>query len=147
MISFQETLKELIIEKGMSLRKIGKESGFTSGQLSEYLHGTYPSIERAIKLANYFNCSLDYLFGIVDERNYASYNDKPFDLVLFIKRYEELLKINNTTHWKFTNSCELAESILRHWKKGHKPLLDSLQIIALNLNGSIDYLVGRVDKY
>lgn len=143
MTSFAENLKDLINEKGKSLRKIGNDSGFTSGQLSEYTHGAYPTVEKAIKLANYFDCSLDYMFGITEERNYTKYNNNPFDLELFIKRYNELLKENKTTHWQFCKRNELAESTLRHWKAGHKPIMDSLLIIARNLNGSLDYLVGR----
>ncbi len=146
MNGFAENLKELIEEKESSLRKIGKESGFTSGQLSEYLHGSYPTVEKAISLAKYFNCSIDYLFGICEERNYQNYVDRPFDLNLFIQRYEELLAENNLTHWQFTRRNELTESTLRHWKAGHKPLLDTLQIIATKLDGSIDYLVGRINK-
>ncbi len=147
MANFQENLQELIAEKGLSLRKIGEDSEFTSGQLSEYLHGAYPTVEKGIKLAEYFDCSLDYLFGLTENRNYSKYNKKPFDLNLFIARYQDLLKINNITHWKFSKRVGLAESTLRHWQAGHKPITDRLYLIAITLNGSIDYLVGRIDKF
>ncbi len=144
-MSFIETLKELIEEKETSLRQIAKISDFSSGQLSEYLHGAYPTVEKAIKLAKFFDCSLDYLFGLSEERNYKSYNERQFDINLFIERYQKLLKENKTTHYKFAKRSELAESIIRHWRKGHKPLTDKLLFIAYGLNCSIDYLVGRID--
>lgn len=147
MYNFNENLKELIIEKDLSLRKIAKESGFTSGQLSEYLHGVYPTVDKAIKLADYFNCSLDFLFGVSDIKVYNKSNKNAFNSNLFLERYQIVLQKNGLTHWKFTRRNELTESTLRHWQKGRKPLIESLIIIAINLDTSIDYLIGRVDCY
>ena len=141
MLKFQEILEDLILEKKMSLRNLEKESGVLAMSFSKYLKGSIPSIDISVKLANYFNCSLDYLFGVSESResNFSS----SYDLEVFIPRYEKALKENKTSHWKFCKATGLNESTLRHWKYGEKPSMNSLVIIATNLSTSIDYLVGR----
>ena len=144
MENFADVLKDLIIEKDLSLRKLGEESGFTSGQLSRWTNGKFPTIDNAIKLAKYFNCSLDYLFGLNEERNYANYINIDYDFNIFLKRYKLLLIENKMSHAEFSRQSNLSESCLRDWKKGHKPLTDTLVILAKNINCSIDFLLGRI---
>lgn len=141
MYIFQEILKELIAEKSISLRTLSKESGVSAVQYSKYLHGAYPTIDVAIKIANYFNCSLDYLFGVSNVNIFKTYKD--YNIKDFVERYKKLLETNNTSHYKFAKTHNLSESCLRHWKYGQIPKIESLIIIAINLSSSIDYLIGR----
>ena len=144
MESFAEILKDLVNEKELSLRKLGLECGFTSGQLSRWINGKYPTIDNAVKLAKYFNCSLDYLFGVSEEKNYSKYANDEYDFALFLDRYKQTIKTNGLSHSQFTRQSNLSESCLRDWKKGHKPLMDTMVILAKNLSCSIDYLLGRI---
>ena len=66
-----------------------------------------------------------------------------YDISNFINNYKKLLKENNITHYKFMQSSEFDESIIRHWLSGPTPRLDIVYYIAKNLGGSIDELVGR----
>ena len=145
MEKFNEILNDLIIDSGLSLRKLSKDSGISANQYSKYLKGSIPTLAVAIRLANYFKRSLDYMFGISDNnKNYIPKFD--YNLDNFVSRYENLLHINSTTHWKFSKKYGLSESSLRHWKYGNTPKIESLMIIALNLSTSIEYLIGRTDK-
>ena len=112
-------------------------------QYSRYLKGAYPTIDVAVRIANYFKCSLDYLFGLSEDRKLNS----PLvpDMSKFIDRYIECLKLNKTTHWKFAKNNNISESALRHWKYGDIPKIETLIIIAKNLFTSIDYLTGCND--
>lgn len=141
MDKFSEILKDLIDEKGLSLRGLSKESGVSAVQYSRYLKGVYPTVLVATKIADYFGVSLDYLFGLTDNVSCKQYT-KP-NLSLFLPRYIEALKRSNITHWKLSQKTELSESALRHWKSGDTPRMENLVIIALNLSSSLDYLVGR----
>ena len=143
MYIFKEILKELIKEKGLSLRQLSKESNVSAVQYSKYLRGAYPTIEVAVKIATYFNCSLDYLFGVSSVNIIKTYN--PYDISKFTKRYLALLLKNNTTHYMFAKNNNLSESCLRHWRYGQTLKIESLIIIAINLSSSIDYLIGRID--
>lgn len=143
MEKFIDILNDLIIEKNLSLRKLASESNISAIQYSKYLKGSIPTIPVAVRMANYFNCSIDYLFGINNDNNIKIFKD--YDLSVFVDRYTSLLKINKTTHWKFSKKYGLSESSLRHWKAGDIPTIESLIIIATNLSCSIEYLIGRTD--
>lgn len=139
MEKFSEILKDFVLESGKSLRQIEKESGVASSQISRYLKNTIPSLEIAIKLSQYFNCTLDYLFGLSDMQGQAS--TEQFNLTGFINKYEKLLDDNNITHWAFSKKYNLSESCLRHWKNGEYPSISSLILISVNLNITLVELV------
>ncbi|MBQ8424901.1 MAG: helix-turn-helix transcriptional regulator [Clostridia bacterium] len=141
MENFNENLKYLIEDSGLSLRKLAKESGVSAMQYSRYLHGSIPTIDITLKIANYFNCSLDYLFGLTNTNNYK--NEIIIDINNFVFKYEELLKQSKISHWKFAKKYNLSESCLRHWKYGQVPKMESILLIATNLNTSIDYLISK----
>lgn len=137
-------LEDLIFEKSISLRSLEKETGVSANSFSKYLHGTTPTIFVAIKICNYFCCSLDYLCGLDQNRKYEKLEG--FNLNKFISRYEEILKANGTSHYKFSKAKEISESCLRHWKYGQNPSLEILCKIAEAFDISLDYLTGLSDK-
>ena len=68
MNSFQERLSDLLNENNMSRLKLSKIINVSSTTINGYFNDNYyPEINIAIKIAEYFKCSLDYLFGISDE--------------------------------------------------------------------------------
>ncbi len=142
MEEFKEILKELIDETNLSLRQLGKLSSVSAVQYSRYLNGAVPTIDVVLKIAKYFNCTLDYLFGLTDKRQgkFKSYN---YNISKFVDNYKKLLSANKTTNYKFMKSANFDESILRHWQSGSKPRLDVVYYIAKNLGGSMDELIGR----
>lgn len=143
MNEFHEILKDLVLDTGLSLRQLAKESGVSAMQYSRYLKGSLPTIEVALRIAKYFDCSLDYLFGLDDKKNVLKYKTYNYDLSNFLDKYFSLLKANNISHYKFAKSQSFDESIIRKWKNGKVPRLDVIYTIAYNLGGSIDDLVGR----
>lgn len=144
MEKFIDILNDLIIDSKLSLRKLAEASGVSANQYSRYLKGAIPTIPVAVKMANYFKHSVDYLFGLADEEVYIPKQD--YDLSKFVDKYTKLLDMNKTTHWKFAKNYGLSESSLRHWKYGDTPNIESLIIIATNLSTSIEYLISRTDK-
>lgn len=64
---FGKRLKELRLEQGKTQDQVAKDLGISS---VAYLHyeknQREPSFEILLKLAKYFNVSLDYLFGLED---------------------------------------------------------------------------------
>ncbi|AME09678.1 MULTISPECIES: helix-turn-helix domain-containing protein [Gemella] len=64
---FSNRLKYLRLNKNVSLRKLSKEVRIPHTTLSGYEKGRIPDKERLIKLANYFNVSIDFLSGENDK--------------------------------------------------------------------------------
>ena len=112
-------------------------------QYSRYLKGSIPTIDVTLKIAKYFDCSLDYLFGLSEDKKNKKYKTFNYDISKFLGNYNKLLKENNITHFKLIKNSEFDESIIRHWKSGSIPRLDIVYYIAKSLNGSIDDLIGR----
>lgn len=56
-------LKELRKLKNLTQRELAKQIGITQPALSNYEDGRNPEISILIKLADYFNVSVDYLIG------------------------------------------------------------------------------------
>ena len=140
MYNIAETLKDLIFESGKSIRTIGFESGIPDSQLCRYIRTTIPQYEISLKLAKYFDCSLDYLFGLSETK--GKFYDK-YDITKFVPRYLKLLEENQTTHWKVSHKFNVSESGLRKWKHGVIPKMETIAEIAENLGSSIDYLCGK----
>lgn len=61
---FWERFYELCAQNGVKPNYIAKELGISSGIVSKWkTDGTLPNGENLTKIANYFNCSVDYLLG------------------------------------------------------------------------------------
>ena len=140
---FIENLRDLITETNKSLRQLAVESNVPAMQFSRYLNGSIPTIETTLKIAKYFECSLDYLFGLSSSKETNKYTTYDYDISKFLANYDKLLKQNNTTHYKFMKASGYDESIIRHWKSGSIPRLDIIYYIAKNLGSSMDNLIGR----
>ena len=57
-------LAELRAQEGVSQKKLAEDLHMSAGNLCDWEKGrTEPDIERLIKLADYFDVSLDYLMG------------------------------------------------------------------------------------
>lgn len=64
---FTERLKELRIEKGLSLVQLAKETGISKSAISFWENGDrIPTALQIITLAKYFEVSADYLLGLED---------------------------------------------------------------------------------
>lgn len=146
MSKFAERLSELIKNENLTTVSLQKATGISRTQLGKYISNFYePSLNNAIKISNYFKCSLDYLLGIDNIENlYDNFLEPNYEK--FITRYKELLKLNNTNHNKISKIANFNRNNLIYWQK-HKslPTLDILYKIAICLNTKVEYLIGRID--
>ncbi len=70
MDSFPERLKTLRMEKNITQRAIANYLNITDTAYGFYEQGkNYPNMDSLIKLADYFEVSLDYLVGRSTKRN------------------------------------------------------------------------------
>ena len=70
---FSERLSELLFEKNLTPERFSKIININLSNIYRYLRKeSVPELQNSIKIANYFNCSLDFLFGLTD------YNDESF---------------------------------------------------------------------
>ena len=140
---FSEVLEELVIKEGCSYNELARRIGINDSQIIRYKNGAIPKIKQAIKIANYFKCSLNYLFGFVNEYK-VQVTPLELDEYNFINKYLNLLTTNNITHYYLSKQIEICETSLRIWKKHTIPSTSAILEIANYFSVSIDFLVCKV---
>ena len=63
---FWERFYELCIKNGTKPNPLAKEIGISSGVITKWKSGGIPNGEMLIKIADYLDCSVDYLLGRTD---------------------------------------------------------------------------------
>ncbi len=140
---FSERLSELIFDINKIGREIAKDIGIGKTTIYEYLSGNkMPSLSNLIKIADYFNCSLDYLLGLESEQENLTFNPcKPFSV-----RFNEVLKYFDITRYKLEKLTGISESALYYWAKGQRtPTIEKIVLICKKLDCRVDFFVGRSD--
>lgn len=93
-IIFAQKLKQLRCSNHMSQIELGKQIGISKQAISKLETGkAEPTLYTAVKIANYFNCSLDSLtFGplMVEDNTYLKLNDFLKEIVDIEKNYLKL---------------------------------------------------------
>ena len=101
---------------------------------------SYPKLQFAIKIADYFGCSLDYLFGLTDDYKKKTYLPCP----PFYQVFQELLKSRNCTRYRLFIDLDFDDQIVDNWYYGRTtPAVDSVIRIANYFGCTLDELVGR----
>ncbi len=140
---FAERLSELIFDAGISPSDLAESVGCDRSTISRYLSSRkMPTVELCVRIADYFGCTLDYLFGVEDDNFPQSFNAiKPFS-----KRLPELLEHFKISRYRLEMLTGISESTLYYWAKGQTtPTIEKIILIAKKLNSSIDFILGRCD--
>ena len=67
LIIFSQRMQELRLSKGISRNKLAKDLHIAPVSLAKYEAGIkFPKLTTIVNMAEYYNVSLDYLFGITD---------------------------------------------------------------------------------
>ena len=138
---FSERLSELIFDSKKVARDVAKDIGIGKTTIYEYLSGNkMPSLQNLIKIADYFNCSTDYILGLENEIYDTTFNE----CKSFHERFDKVLKAYGVTRYKLEKQTGIAESALYYWAKGKKlPTVESLITVCKTLDCRFDYLIGR----
>lgn len=141
-MEFKERFKDLLDENEISAKKLGNLLGIDHSSIYFYLQGSLPNIENAVKLANYFKCTLNYLFCIdfyPDEYEVkTTYNSQ-----VFFDRYNFLLETKNVSHYRVSKDLGFGNSSYKKWEQGSEPKLETLVKIAVYFNYNIDFFIDR----
>lgn len=105
---FWSKLIELCNSKGLRPNQIGKELGISSASFTKWKNGTMPNVEMLIKLADYFNVSLDYLvLGTENSNKKAPENEG-----LLITDKNECLLIQHYRALHYVKQIQVLSSII-----------------------------------
>ena len=140
---------------GEKLFQLKDRQGLTNVQLanllniSDSLYSRYEKEKQTIPikhlntLCNYFDVSLDYIFGFTTEKIHNS-NKKNINLELSSKRLKKLRKDNNITQIKLAEILNTDNSTISKYEKAKFPIATPyLYTICKKYNISADYLMGK----
>lgn len=141
--NFVNTLNDLLIENELSQSEFSEKIGTTPATVSRYLsEKQFPEVELSIKIADRFNCSLDFLFGRSDENKPKSFCKCP----PFAERFLFLLQYFKINQSKLRKKTAISKSAMYYWSSGkRKPTMESIIKLANYFNCSIDFILGRVN--
>lgn len=140
MNEFQDRLEDLLMENNLSRLQLANNINISSTTINGYFNNDYyPEISIAIKMADYFNCSLNFLFGLTDKRDKLNENSNSF-----IVNFENLRKRNKLSIAGVLKELNMSEYNYYRWKAGKFPKTVNLITIAKYFDVSVDYLIGRV---
>ena len=140
---FQERLQEFLIENDLSRLKLSKQIKVHHETINAYFNDNiYPTISVAIRIADYFGCSIDYLMGLTEEYKNNEKNELTFPQTL-----KKLLKDNGLSPEKLMKFLNMSDANYYRWQRGKtKPTMSSLIAIAKYFDVSIDYLIDQYKK-
>lgn len=139
-VGFRNTFNYLLNDSGKSIAAIGRDLGTSPYVIMKWKkQAVDPKEKTLIKLADYFNCSIEYLCGKTNE--YLDY--EPRSCPAFGERIVDVLKSSGWSSYKLFKETKISPAQYHGWRTGTEPLLSSLEAIAEALDVTLDYLVGR----
>ncbi len=140
-----ERLKELMLEKGLNPPTLAKEVNIVSNLITRYLRGEHtPQFDNLIALADYFDCSVDFLLGLTEypKREGQIFKKAP----PFSVQFRTAMKKCNVSQYALQKKTGISWSSFHKWLHGYQvPYPDSLIKMATVLECSVDFLIGRED--
>lgn len=83
-------VKRLCDERGITIKQMERDAGIGINSVGKWKRGVSPSIESAIRVAQFFHISLDYLMGLSDIRESADHLLEDPDLMSIQRARENL---------------------------------------------------------
>ncbi len=139
---FIDRLKYLMSENRFTNETLSNKLGVSIGTIKSWkVSQSVPILNTAIKLANLFECSLDYLFGKIDIEKYDNYvNPPPFHIQL-----RRLIEEKNISQYNLITNKICSPANLTRWLKYQtSPNMSNVIKLADYFNLSLDEFVGRV---
>lgn len=144
MNQFQKVLLDLMNEKDVNRVQLSKELKISASALDGYFNkDNYPTLNIAVKLAIYFECSIQYLLGLTDNID----NVPTTQYRTFFEVFCNLLETKNLDKSKLFNDLKMSRTNYYRWQKGLIPKTQNLIELSKYFDVTVDYLVGRSDSY
>ncbi len=138
---FSETLAELMNIQSLTATSLARILSIDRSSISKYLRKeVLPTLNYAVKIADYFCCSLDYLLGMTDFYEKREY----IKCLAFCDAFKNILIERKCSRYRLCKALGFSDQSVDDWYHGkHIPSLDSLVAISNYFDVSVDELIGR----
>lgn len=139
-------MKEIRLNSDKKQREVADAMGIKRSTYA-VLENNYNIIplKRLNDFANYFNVSLDYVFGLSSKKQYAG-SKKEIDRDKTKQRLRQVRKENNYTQCKLAKFLNTSPSVWCDYERG-RYLVSTTFIyeFAQKFNVSVDWILGKID--
>ena len=140
MLNFIEIITNILDEQGKTPNDLFSAGVVSANNFYKY-KVRYPSLKTLLKIANFLEVDLDYMFYISNENNFKRYSS---DQSKFYDNLIGLIKLNNLSLRQFCRELKFARANLTRWKTGTSPGIETLFDIVRYFNCSFnDLLTGE----
>ena len=141
--AFQEIFKELISEVDCKRSKLPQLLGIEYDVFTKIVeYGRLPKPVILVRIADYFDVSLEYLLGRTPDRCFIRSEENK----TFHERYEALKAENGWTDYVIAQKLHVFTSYTTNWrKKKYIPSLNNLLYLSEHFGVTLDYLLGRTE--
>lgn len=147
-MTFGQILKSLREERDMKQEDICAALNIEQSTLSNYENDRRkPKLELAVKVADFFNVSLDYLLGRT-ERTLVGHDEEKFFFFFPVEHppLSEVVWQRKTNLENLSKQTGISVEALGNCYDKYVPTYTELSAIATALNTSTDFLLGRTDE-
>lgn len=137
MVDFIKLVENILEEQGKTKQDLFENNVVSVNTFYKYRQ-RYPSIKTVVKIANYLNVSLDYLFEFSSENHFIEYN---VDNLNFYNNLTSMIDSNKISYRKFCKDLGYAKDNILRWKSGIQPTILRVLEIANYFGCSIDDLL------
>lgn len=138
---FVENLNDLLFDAGITRKQLSENTGIDKASITRYFQGNcIPNLNSIIKLAEFFNCSIDFLIGKTEEKPDLKFLPcPPFStrLALYLSKY-------NGTPYALCKELHLPDNRFYGWLSGTNfPTIENVEKLADHFKCTIDQFLGR----
>ena len=137
---FGERLTELMFYANLKSQQLGEKLNLSGETIRKYSKGERGvNLTNLIKLADYFQCSIEFLIQRTDKQlDFTLYPTPPFP-----KRLRQVLHERGYSRYSLDKQTRFKDGYISNWDRGSQPNIFTLIELSDLLKCSIDYLVGR----
>ena len=142
MSNFSKRLLELMTEHNLNATHLAEKIGVSHTAIDRYINGERtPSFPCFVKMLYLFNCSADYLLGLVE-----IHTEEPLHpLPPFGEQLRKILKERKISQAKLIRELPVSSAVPYKWLSGiNEPSIESLIRLSEYFECTVDYLIGRV---
>ena len=143
MSKFGERLDELAFERNLTNKMLAEKLNISPACVTQYMQGKFePTYEHLIAVADFFQCSTDYLLGCEDEYKPITFKPCP----PFSERLAFLKAKYKCSAYQIYTGHGISKSSYYGWiNDKRKPSTENLLNLAKFFSCRIDYILGRED--
>lgn len=138
---FAERLTDLMTDYGLDSESFANKTGMDASGIRRYLRKeVLPSFKNALKIAEFFGCKLDFLFGLSDEcGRFGNKTAAPFS-----ETFRKILQEKGITRYRLCRDTLISDQSADDWFNGKRvPTMENFLKLAEYFDCSLDYLAGR----